>query len=343
MSAMTTQHLDELDALMKGQNRLLIVLHNHPDPDALAGGLALKYLTETRYGLKARIAYSGLIGRAENQALVKELNIPLSRLEIIHPETYDRIAMVDTQPGAGNNSLPAELPCHLIIDHHPKKRGTRARVMWIDEQFGTTATIMIQLLRLADISIPSRLATALSYAVRSETQDLGREASDLDIDAFLSVYPRASMRKLSRISFPSLPRVYFETLGQALSAAQIHRHLLTAYLGPIPIPEIVAEMADLLLRHERITWTLCAGFYQDSLYISMRTSNIRGRAGRLLKTLVPSSNLAGGHDLFAGGRIPVSDSDAAGQAAARLFSRFADKMGYAQADWRPLLNGKAET
>jgi len=341
---MTKQHLDELDALMKDQKKLLIVLHNHPDPDALAGGLALKYLTETRYGLKARIAYSGLIGRAENQALVKELEIPLSKIEMIHPETYDRIAMVDTQPGAGNNSLPAGSPCHLIIDHHPKNRGTRARVMWIDENLGTTATIMIQLLELADLSIPSRLATALSYAIRSETQDLGREASTMDIDAFLSVYPKASMRKLARIAFPSLPRFYFETMGQALSGAQIYRHLLTAYLGVIPMPEIVAEMADLLLRHERITWTLCAGHYQDSLYISMRTSNIRGRAGKLLKKLVPSSNLAGGHDMFAGGRIPCpSDPDTAEQTARRLFSRFAEKMGYAQADWRPLLNGKQET
>ena len=92
----------------EGQQKLLIVLHNHPDPDALASGFALQYLAEKRYKLKAHIDYDGVVSRAENLAMVQELRVPLKKISRIKFEDYDRIALLDTQLGQGNN-------LHLLV------------------------------------------------------------------------------------------------------------------------------------------------------------------------------------------------------------------------------------
>jgi nanoRNase/pAp phosphatase (c-di-AMP/oligoRNAs hydrolase) len=85
---------------------LVILPHDNPDPDSLAAALGLRCIFE-REGLHPVIAFGGIIGRAENRALVRELNIPLVPISDLPMSSADTIiAMVDTQPGRRNNSLP---------------------------------------------------------------------------------------------------------------------------------------------------------------------------------------------------------------------------------------------
>ena len=332
------RYLAQLDEVLQGQQKLLIVLHNHPDPDALASGFALQYLAEKRYKLKAHIAYEGIISRAENLAMVQELQIPLKKISRIKFENYDRVALLDTQPGQGNNSLPPDVPCHILIDHHLTNRDYNIPFVMVNPDIGTTATLLVKLLRAGELALPTDLATALSYAIRSETQELGREANDDDIDAYFQVYPKASMRKLSRISFPKLPRSYFAMLAKTLEQSVVFRHLMCAHIGDIPNPETVGEMADLLLRHQRISWVLCTGRYKKQLILSMRSSNPDAKAGRVIRQLVPEQHNAGGHDMFAGGKISLNglaETDIA-ILELRLSQQFAEIMGFPNADWKPL-------
>ena len=332
------RYLTQLDELLQGQQSLLIVLHNHPDPDALASGMALRYLAQKRYKIETHIAYGGLISRAENLAMVKELRIPLKKISRVNFESYDRIALLDTQPGQGNNSLPQDIPCHILIDHHPANLDYAIPFVMIEPDIGTTVTLLIRLLRAANVSLTSDLATALTYAIRSETQELGREAHDYDIDAYFLVYPKASMRKLSRISFPKLPRTYFAMLAKTLDQTSVFRHLMCAHIGDVPNPETVAEMADLLLRHQRISWVLCTGRFKKNLILSMRSSNPDAKAGKIIRQLVPEQHNAGGHDMFAGGKIALNglpETDIT-ILELRLSKQFAELMGFPQADWKPL-------
>lgn len=59
---------------------LLILTHNYPDPDALAAAFALDCLAEG-YGIQTTIAYGGVIGRAENRAMVRILKIPVRKVK----------------------------------------------------------------------------------------------------------------------------------------------------------------------------------------------------------------------------------------------------------------------
>lgn len=123
---------EKLKELTSGRKQLLIVLHNNPDPDALAAGLAFKHLAETSFEVRSTIVYGGYITRAENRAMVTQLKIPLKNINRIRLKRYDCIVMLDTQPPAGNNSLPSGTRCDVVIDHHPKRRRLKTKLAIIE-------------------------------------------------------------------------------------------------------------------------------------------------------------------------------------------------------------------
>src|SRR5215212_6341409 len=88
------------DALQKlaGTKRLLVYMHDNPDPDALAAASGLKRLIEEEVGAEATLALGGIVGRAENRAMVDVVRIDLVPLEEIVLGRFDKIAIVDSQP-----------------------------------------------------------------------------------------------------------------------------------------------------------------------------------------------------------------------------------------------------
>jgi len=331
--------LSELDRLFTGTRSLLAVVHNNPDPDALTSAMALRYLAEKRYGVRTTVAYEGFVWRAENQALVRELRMRLRKGGTKWAHRFDRVAVIDAQPGAGNVHLPADTACDLVIDHHARRRGLRTQVALLDKEVGATATLLVELIQAAGLPFSADLATGLSYAIRSETQDLGREASPRDVAAYYALLPLSNARKLARIIHPKLPRVYFAILARTLACARIFRHLITANLGDVPGPDVVAEMADMLLRCARVSWSLCTGRFGGNLVLSVRASSPRAHADKLIKTLVPDRRNAGGHDTFAGGAIalgPVTSAKVA-ELEERVCRDFARRLGYEVTEWKPLI------
>jgi len=334
------QQLEQLDSVLEKAKHLLIIVHNNPDPDAIATAAALSYLVRSRMGISTSIAYGGSIGRAENRAMVHKLKIHMKQIGKINFAKYDRIALVDTQPGAGNNSLPPNQKCHIVIDHHPYRDKVKADLVIIKPGIGVSATILIEWLKQSGTEITADLATALSYAISSETQNLGRETSGRDIQAYLSVYVKSSVRKLAQITHPKLMHSYFVSLVKAVTHSSTFRNLICAHLGEVPAAEMVAEMADFLLRHERMGWSFCTGVFKGQLHLSVRSSNPRANAGKLIKKLVPDPNAVGGHDMIAGGHIVLENQKKKEikDLEEKLQQEFALVMGYKNAEWKPLLS-----
>jgi len=329
--------LKHLERIVRGNEDLLIVMHNNPDPDALASAFALKILVEKQFGNKAHIAYTGIIGRAENRAMVQKLRIPLKQYNRIRLEKYNRLALVDGQPGAGNTP---DIPYHIVIDHHPQRRDTHAELVVVEKDIGATATILVEWFQESRIEIPADVATAFAYAISSETQNLGRETSSRDIEAYLHVYVRSSIRKLAQIITPKLPKDYFIVLANALQQMATFRNLVCAHLGEVPTPEMVSEIADFLLRIERIGWSFCTGRFKDRLILSIRSIHPNAKAGRLLKRLTSNSENVGGHDRIAGGFIPLSSNkeEEIHRMEQELTDKFATLLGSDDADWNPILD-----
>jgi nanoRNase/pAp phosphatase (c-di-AMP/oligoRNAs hydrolase) len=298
------KYTDDLLDWVRARGKIVIIVHDNPDPDCLASAMALRHLFVMKLNKDAVITFSGMIGRSENLAMAKELQIPLTPLGIVDLTGYQVICMLDTQPGTGNNSLPSETRVDIVIDHHPLRETTKGS-RWHDvrEDYGATTTILYEYLLAQDVSIGTKLATALFYAIKSETQDLGREANRPDKEAYLRLFTLANKKLLYEITHPRLPVEYFLAVNNALDNAHIYGTVLIANLQKIVFPEIVAEMADFLIRLENIETVLCMGLYNVEMILSIRTVCQDLNAGDIIKRVVSGLGTAGGHGMMAGGKV----------------------------------------
>jgi len=298
------EHSDEILEWLQGKGKTIIVIHDNPDPDCLASAMALRHLLAMKLSKDAVITFSGMIGRGENIAMAKELGITLTPLEMVDLDEVSAVCMLDTQPGTGNNSLSPDCRVDIVIDHHPMRATTaRSRFVDIRDDYGVTATILYEYLVAQNITIGTKMATALFYAIKSDTQDLGREANLPDREAYLRLFPVANKRILYEITHPKLPMVYFLTIHSGIENTMMYGKLLVVNLKAICFPEVVAEVADYLIRLEGIETVLSMGHYNDKVILSLRTTSILLNAGEIIRRLVSGRGTAGGHVMMAGGKL----------------------------------------
>lgn len=305
----TGEGLEALVSLMgrrSSSGRWLVLTHDNPDPDSIAAAAALSRLLKQRFKHRVTMAYGGIIGRAENREMVRVLGIQLSHVRHLNWKHYRNYALVDTQPTTGNNQLPDDLRPSIVFDHHPVRRATR-QVPFVDVRtdYGATATILAEYMLASGVGVSRQEATALVYAIRSETQDFGREFSEADREMFDLLYQKCDTRALARIQLPRLPLSYFRNLHEALENVESVSTLVVCHLTEVEQPDIVPEIADLLLRLKGKTWSLCTGIHGERIYLSIRTTNQRADAGRLMRRLLGRRGKGGGHGMMAGGWIEL--------------------------------------
>jgi nanoRNase/pAp phosphatase (c-di-AMP/oligoRNAs hydrolase) len=310
---------------------LIILPHDNPDPDALASAAALRFLAKQLVDRDATIGLGGYVGRAENRAMLRYLNIPLVPVQDLRLDHGTRIALVDTQPGRSNNSLPPGLKPAIVIDHHPQYTPV-GDLPFSDlrDGYGATSTILTEYMMDPRLHLETKIATALFYGIMAETQDLGREASTPDMDACAFLYPHTNKRRLAKIENARVPREYFSAFRAAIESACIYGRLIVSILGEIRYPDMVAEMADFLLRLDEVDWAAAIGRYGDYLYVSLRTTNRDVNAGDILRQVLGSDH-AGGHDMIAGGRLVLPAGADWRAAATRIRGRLVAAVGQQQA------------
>ena len=137
---------------LSDRRSLLIVMQDNPDPDSIASAASLRRIANQLGDVTCSIAYGGKIGRGENRALADYLGLNFRPIDQVDPKKFDAIALVATQPGTGNNSLPDDVRAHIVLDHHPLRPGTRS-VPFTDvrSRYGALSSILVEYLREADI------------------------------------------------------------------------------------------------------------------------------------------------------------------------------------------------
>lgn len=329
--------LDRLLSLPIDDGKLLVMTHDNPDPDALASAAAMKLLLEAKRGIGATIGYNGIIGRAENRAMVRILGLPIHHLSRLNLDEFRYIALMDAQPHTGNTILPETRHVNIVIDHHPLREETKKVDFYqVSDDLGASATLLTHFLILAGVPIPPDLATALLYGIRSETQDLGREVHPLDLEAYHSLVPLSDPAKLAAIAKPSLSRSYYMQLSDALDAILVGPTVAICPLGNVPDPDFVPEMADFAVRMEGVRWSLSFGYYELRMYLSMRSNDPEASAGELMQDVLDGFGRGGGHGMRAGGNVDLSSSRSRLELERRITARFLSAVGAAGEKLEPL-------
>ncbi len=333
--------LDTLYTALGGAAHVLILPHTNPDPDAIASAVALRELLIAHFALDAQIGYRGVIGRAENRALVHYLGRPLRRVRIADVQQADAVVLVDTQPGAGNCAVRSTTAVRAVIDHHPL-RGTPAAGVFVDIRpaTGATATILTEYVQACSFPLSRPLATALFYGIKTDTLGLIRGASAADAAAYLALQPLIDPAALMEIEQAQVPVAYFRQLYAAVQVARVYEDVIVVNLGRLAYPDLAAELADLLLRLAGMQWSVCLGVYERTVVFSVRTRRVHGGAGQLVQAVVGSEGSAGGHGMLAGGQVRLAGRSPV-EVVATITQRLLAQLGKSPASAAPLIGSQA--
>jgi nanoRNase/pAp phosphatase (c-di-AMP/oligoRNAs hydrolase) len=293
-------------------DRVLIMMQDDPDPDAIASALALKMLLG-RTKSAATIATFGTIRRPENRAMTRILEIDVEQVKPRALEDYDKIALVDTQPAIFEEPLGE---VDLVIDHHPEESPVRARLKDIRPSYGATSTILTEYLRAADVKIRERVATALLYGIKAYTLHLERGATRADMDAFAFLHGHANHNALRRIERPDLPEAALDVLARGIANRRLSDGVMFVHLGPVGYPELVAQFADLFLQVEGAEWSVVSGCVNHELHVSVRNVGYVRAAGDVVHEAFGDLGGAGGHRSMAKAVVKLRDWRTAGLAGA---------------------------
>lgn len=307
--SLTRARVQQYQRYFSDADRVLILLHNEPDPDALAAGLALRNLLR-RTRTTAIIAALHGVTRPENVRMADLLDI---QVETITPEEFagfDRIATVDVQPHYFGGVLPR---VDLVIDHHPEQPGYTTVFKDIRAEYGSTCTILTEHLRAVDVNISERTATAMLYAIKSDTLFFARQTNRVDLEAFSFLYPLSDPALIRKMEGAELTVDRLEHVTRALASSQLRHQVLSAFLGETTREDFIPYTADFLLQIEDVKWTIVSGIVAGQLIVSVRNLGYSRNAGEFVKSAFGDIGSAGGHRAMAKAVVPMQ--------------RFRDKFG----------------
>ncbi|MGE3276168.1 MAG: bifunctional oligoribonuclease/PAP phosphatase NrnA [Vicinamibacterales bacterium] len=298
--SVTRQRVQQYQRYFSDADRVLILLHNDPDPDALASGLALRnILRRTRQ--TAIIGCLQGVTRPENQRMVKLLDLSY---EVVTPAQFgefDKIALVDVQP-----HYFAELPqADLVIDHHPEQPGYNAVFRDIRSNYGSTCTILTEHLRAVDIDISERTATAMLYAIKSDTLFFNRQANRADLDAFSYLYPLSDATMIRKMEGAEITAERLDHVIKAWQQGRMVEHVFCAFIGEPPREDFVPYVADFYLQLENVQWTVISGVVNDTFVVSVRNLGYSRNAGDFVRRWFNDIGSAGGHRTMAKAVVPL--------------------------------------
>lgn len=297
---------DRLLATLEGFDRFLIVMHDNPDPDAIATGWGLQVLVKERLDRPVRTIGGGAIVRAENRHMLDLLQPPIELVDDVDVPHGTATILVDCGSGATNHLLGRKnIAPVAVIDHHISNvdHGRRA-FSDIRTDVAASATIVASYLREQRIEPGFKLATAMVYALRTETRGCETHHSRLDRKILTWLTERAEPALLAEIETAPLCREYFGDLMLALQSTFVYDDAALCFLPRAIGAEIVGEVADLLIRCSGIRRVLCAAVVNGDLIFSSRTAVDSGNATQLLLSTLNGLGGAGGHVQRAGGKIP---------------------------------------
>ncbi len=286
------------------REKLGILLQPDPDPDGIACGYALRVLLGRKAPTAPLVSF-GEIKRPENRAMVEALGLEVRTITPDEIEEFDGLALVDVQPTVFGESPPERVrEVDVVIDHHPERTGYRAKVRDIRPSYGATSTILCEYLRAAGMDIGPKLATALVYGIKTDTQLLGRETSARDMNAFAYLHARHSPALLRRIERPALPHDGLRAMGRALSRTRVEEGIHLLVLGRVR-EDVIPQVADMGLQAEGAEWSIAAGLVGSDLVFSVRNVGYVRAAGEVVRGVVEGLGVGGGHRSMAKGIIPL--------------------------------------
>lgn len=296
-------------------DKITVLMHNNPDPDAMACALAVDRLAQD-CGVSSEIVYPGRIAHDENRAFRAVLNVEFKQIDHAREIEGDKVVLVDQFEPRGVKDGETIVPS-AVIDHHDPNGKYPSNIEFCDirENVGACSSILSGYLQDQDLldaepernRVSSDLATALYHGIKSDTDDISQSVSDLDFASINLLYQNIDEEKLYRISNPKVDGNSLETKARSIMGRDVRGPFAVSDVGDVQNTDSIPQAADELIRLEGVSAAVVMGLCNESIRLSGRAYDDRIHLGQALQRAVEeitSEGGAGGHADMAGGEIP---------------------------------------
>jgi len=291
--------------MLSETDEIAVVCHDNPDPDCIASALAVRAIAEEMGVDETDILYGGEVSHQQNRAFVNLLEVSMSEFEGADLSEYDTVGFVDHAVKGANNPVPEGFEVDFVIDHHPPDNGVDARLADVRQDYGATTTILVEYLQELDVTPEKNVATALLFAIRSETLEYLRGTTPKEYEASKYLHGLADIDLLGRMTNPAFTPETLDTIGTAVRNREVRASTVVSGVGVISERDALPQAADYLTRLEGVATVLVFGIVEDEIDISARSNDERINLDRVMDDAFGDVGSGGGHREMAGAQVPL--------------------------------------
>ncbi|MDR1487548.1 MAG: DHH family phosphoesterase [Deltaproteobacteria bacterium] len=288
------------------EDRVLVIIT--ADPDSIASAVALKRLLWRRVS-HVTIASTNDVKRPDNLRLVTALKLSMPSLGDLDVSSFSKLAMVDSQPS--HNPATRDLKFAAVVDHHPVGPTVSSALQPdfcdIRPEWGATATIFANYLKAAKIRPNQVLATALFYAIKTDTQNFVRQGQIEDMRAFRWLYPLIHQPLLSEIERAPINKKSFSIMLKALNQTIFSKNFAFVFFEDLDHADTLVLAADFIMQINGVNRSITCGVHDGKLVIVLRSAGLRSsNLGVTAQKAFGQYGSAGGHKNMARAEIPLN-------------------------------------
>jgi nanoRNase/pAp phosphatase (c-di-AMP/oligoRNAs hydrolase) len=155
------------------------------------------------------------------------------------------------------------------------------------------------------VNISERTATAMLYAIKSDTLFFNRQTNRVDIEAFSYLYPLADAALIRKMEGAEITNERLDYVLKAHATGTMTGQVFCASLGDLPREDFIPYVADFFLQLEDVKWTIIAGVVNETMSISVRNLGYMKNAGEFVRRYFSDLGSAGGHRAMAKAVMPI--------------------------------------
>lgn len=304
-------------------DRVSVLMHPNPDPDAMAAAQGVAELAST-VDTEAVLQHPGQIRHQENRAFETVLDLDLDQIETADEVDAGAVVLVDHNEARGFPGADTLSPV-AVIDHHPGG-GTGSAFTDVRPEYGAAATILAAYFEELGVepgdldteasanALPSDVATGLLYGIQADTKHLTKGCSPAEFDAASYLYAGIDEAALDRIANPEVDTEVLEVKATAITERDVRGAFACSDVGTVSNVDAIPQAADELLRLEGVTAIVVLGEADGTVHLSGRSRDDRVHMGKTLQAAVEDIPMAeaGGHARMGGGQVSVEHMNGLG-------------------------------
>ena len=290
-----------VDLLKQAPDEVFIQPHNVPDPDAIASAFGLEQLLKAK-GVETKIVYEDEIEKANSVAMLRSFGIEMSlSTEVATLGAEDWTVLVDVQKTNSNYTdlVTDEVAC---IDHHAYNGPQGYRFEDVRPEVGSCAAIIAEYFRDGGIEPSVSAATAMVYGIMMDTDNLTRGVSTLDIDMFYWLYRMIDVTRINELKANQLSITDLHEYAQAFETVELY--------GPIGFlrlkngnDSLLGAASDIVATVAGVDIVVAYAVREAGVKYSVRSTRPGVDAGELIRYVVDTYGVGGGHRTMAGGFV----------------------------------------